>query len=175
MSGHYPFSDLTKDFTPERRQRVDDMVRELLAEMPLHKRIEVAEQWMRRLQLGIGYMAQAMLPTGKSKAELRNCAQGITAVVMAEYMTMDAVEREACAQRLLAELEGPLQRAGVVVDVYNPGHIHGLIEQASYSLLLQGQEEQRDSSNDLDPPDRMRSNAAAMWDSLNGLKLPDLD
>ena len=36
MSGHRPFSDLTKDFTPERRRRVDDMKRELLAELPLH-------------------------------------------------------------------------------------------------------------------------------------------
>ena len=29
--------DLTKDFTPERRRRVDDVKRELLAEMPLHE------------------------------------------------------------------------------------------------------------------------------------------
>ena len=37
MSGRQPFSELTKDFTPERRRRVDDMKRELLAEMPLHE------------------------------------------------------------------------------------------------------------------------------------------
>lgn len=37
MSGHHPFSRLTDDFTPERRQRVDAMTRELLAEMPLHE------------------------------------------------------------------------------------------------------------------------------------------
>ena len=37
MSGRNPFSELTKDFTPERRQRIDDMKRELLAEMPLHE------------------------------------------------------------------------------------------------------------------------------------------
>ena len=36
MSGRHPFSELAKDFTPERRQRIDDMKRELLAEMPLH-------------------------------------------------------------------------------------------------------------------------------------------
>ena len=35
MSGRHPFSELTKDFTPERHQRIDDMKRELLAEMPL--------------------------------------------------------------------------------------------------------------------------------------------
>ena len=29
--------DLTRDFTPERRRRVDDVKRELLAEMPLHE------------------------------------------------------------------------------------------------------------------------------------------
>ena len=37
MSGRRPFSDLTRDFTPARRRRVDDMKRELLAEMPLHE------------------------------------------------------------------------------------------------------------------------------------------
>ena len=37
MSGRHPFSELTRDFTPERRQRIDDMKRELLAEMPLHE------------------------------------------------------------------------------------------------------------------------------------------
>ena len=31
------FSELTRDFTPERRRRVDDMKQELLAEMPLHE------------------------------------------------------------------------------------------------------------------------------------------
>lgn len=36
MSGRHPFSELIKDFTPERRRRVDDMKRVLLAEMPLH-------------------------------------------------------------------------------------------------------------------------------------------
>ena len=37
MSGHHPFSELTKDFTPERRRRIDAMKRELLTEMPLHE------------------------------------------------------------------------------------------------------------------------------------------
>ena len=37
MSGRRPFSDLTKDFAPERRQRIDEMKSELLAEMPLHE------------------------------------------------------------------------------------------------------------------------------------------
>ena len=37
MSGHHPFNELTKDFPPERRRRIDDMKRELLAEMPLHQ------------------------------------------------------------------------------------------------------------------------------------------
>ena len=35
MSGRHPFSELTKDFTPDHRQHIDDMKRELLAEMPL--------------------------------------------------------------------------------------------------------------------------------------------
>ena len=37
MSGRHPFSKLTENFTPERRQRIDAMKRELLAEMPLHE------------------------------------------------------------------------------------------------------------------------------------------
>ena len=37
MSGRHPFTQLTKDFTPERRQRIDALKTELLAEMPLHE------------------------------------------------------------------------------------------------------------------------------------------
>ena len=37
MSGRHPFSELTKDFTPQRRERLDAMKQELLAEMPLHE------------------------------------------------------------------------------------------------------------------------------------------
>ena len=37
MSGRHPFSELTEDFTPERRRRIDDMKRALVAEMPLHE------------------------------------------------------------------------------------------------------------------------------------------
>ena len=37
MSGRHSFSELTKDFTPERRQRISEMKSELLAEMPLHE------------------------------------------------------------------------------------------------------------------------------------------
>ena len=37
MSGHHPFNELTKDFPPERRRRIDDMTRELLTEMPQHE------------------------------------------------------------------------------------------------------------------------------------------
>ena len=37
MSRRHPFSKLTRDFTRERRQRIDEIKRELLAEMPLHE------------------------------------------------------------------------------------------------------------------------------------------
>ena len=37
MSGRHPFSDLTRDFTPERRRRIETMKSKLLAEMPLHE------------------------------------------------------------------------------------------------------------------------------------------
>ncbi len=33
MSGHHPFSNLTKDFTPERRQRIKAMTAKLLADI----------------------------------------------------------------------------------------------------------------------------------------------
>ena len=37
MSGRHSFSELTKDFTPERRQRIAEMKSELLDEMPLNE------------------------------------------------------------------------------------------------------------------------------------------
>ena len=37
MSGRHRFKELTKNFTPERRRRVDYMKRALIAEMPLHE------------------------------------------------------------------------------------------------------------------------------------------
>ena len=37
MSGHRPFDELTKDFTPQRRRRVEAMKAKLLADMPLHE------------------------------------------------------------------------------------------------------------------------------------------
>lgn len=37
MSGHHRFNELTKDFPPSALRRIDDMKRELLAEMPLHE------------------------------------------------------------------------------------------------------------------------------------------
>ena len=37
MSGHKPWSELTKDFTPQRRRRIDEMAKKMIAEMPLHE------------------------------------------------------------------------------------------------------------------------------------------
>ena len=37
MSGHQSFSELTKDFSPERKRRVEAIKSELLAEMALHE------------------------------------------------------------------------------------------------------------------------------------------
>ena len=37
MSGRHPFNELTRDFTPKRRRRIDAIKSELLAEMPLHE------------------------------------------------------------------------------------------------------------------------------------------
>lgn len=37
MSGRHSSGELTRDFTLERRQRIDEMKSELLAEMPLHE------------------------------------------------------------------------------------------------------------------------------------------
>ena len=37
MAGHKPWSELTKDFSPERRRRIDAMTEQMIAEMPLHE------------------------------------------------------------------------------------------------------------------------------------------
>ena len=37
MSSRHPFNELTKEFTPERRQCIEAIKSELLAEMPLHE------------------------------------------------------------------------------------------------------------------------------------------
>ncbi len=37
MSGRHPFGELTKEVTPERRERIETMKQELLAEMALHE------------------------------------------------------------------------------------------------------------------------------------------
>lgn len=37
MSGRHPFQELADDFAPERRRRVEDLKRDLLAQMPLHE------------------------------------------------------------------------------------------------------------------------------------------
>ena len=37
MSGRHPFSELTKEFTPERRSRIDVIKADLLQEMPLYE------------------------------------------------------------------------------------------------------------------------------------------
>ena len=37
MSGHKPFSELTKHFTPEDRRIVEEMTKQMLVEMPLHE------------------------------------------------------------------------------------------------------------------------------------------
>ncbi len=37
MSGHKPWSELTKHFTAEQRREIDEMTRKALAEMPLHE------------------------------------------------------------------------------------------------------------------------------------------
>ena len=45
MSGHCPFSELTKDFTPERRRRIEAKKAELRAAMPLHE-LRQAQGWL---------------------------------------------------------------------------------------------------------------------------------
>ena len=49
MSGRHPFSELTNEFTPERRRHIDAMKRELLAEMPLHELRRAREMTQRDL------------------------------------------------------------------------------------------------------------------------------
>ena len=37
MTGRHPFQELTNDFAPDRRRRIDAIKRDLLAQMPLHE------------------------------------------------------------------------------------------------------------------------------------------
>ena len=37
MSGHKPWSELTKGFSSERRRHIDEMRKKMIAEMPLHE------------------------------------------------------------------------------------------------------------------------------------------
>lgn len=37
MAGHKPWSELTKNFSPERRRRIDSATNNMIAEMPLHE------------------------------------------------------------------------------------------------------------------------------------------
>ena len=37
MTGHKPWSEITKKFSPERRRRIDDITTQMIAEMPLHE------------------------------------------------------------------------------------------------------------------------------------------
>ena len=39
MSGRHPCQELSREFTAERRQRIDAIKRELLAEMPQHDEV----------------------------------------------------------------------------------------------------------------------------------------
>ena len=53
MSGRHPFSELTKDFTPDRRQHIDDMKRDLLAKTPLHELRRARELTQRDMAKGL--------------------------------------------------------------------------------------------------------------------------
>ena len=48
MAGHRPFSELTKDFSPERRKLIDEEKNELLREMRLHELRRARELTQRR-------------------------------------------------------------------------------------------------------------------------------
>jgi len=55
MSGHTPFSELTKHFSPERRAKIQEKANMLLAELTLQERNEqqMARQGIRRISAGI--------------------------------------------------------------------------------------------------------------------------
>ena len=67
MSGRHPFDGLTKDCTPERRQRIGALKNELIVEMPLHEL-----RWARALtQRGPGEQAE-----GEPACRLQAGAEG---------------------------------------------------------------------------------------------------
>ncbi len=49
MSGHKPWSELTKNFTPEQRREIEEMTRQALAEMPLHELRQARELTQKQL------------------------------------------------------------------------------------------------------------------------------
>lgn len=63
MSGHRPFSELTKGFSPARKQRMAKKVRALRSEMALHELRRARERSQEELarQLNVGQPAVAKL------------------------------------------------------------------------------------------------------------------
>jgi ribosome-binding protein aMBF1 (putative translation factor) len=63
MTGHRPFNELTKSFSPERKTRVAARVTELKADMPLHELRQARERSQEDLarELNVGQPAVAKL------------------------------------------------------------------------------------------------------------------
>ena len=86
MSGRHPFGELTRDFTPERRRRVDDMKQGLLAEMPLHELREARALTLQRALRNPGVVARKIphpnsLPRRGSKSRPSLEGEGLFARV----------------------------------------------------------------------------------------------
>jgi transcriptional regulator with XRE-family HTH domain len=63
MTGHHPFSELTKNFSPERKARTEAKVRVLKAEMPLAELRQARDRSQKELarELKVGQPAVAKL------------------------------------------------------------------------------------------------------------------
>ena len=72
MSGRHGFDELTKDFTPERRARVDARKAGLRAAMPLHELRQARA--MTQKAVGDGVMNDPAIWTGNGHAMSRSCA-----------------------------------------------------------------------------------------------------
>ncbi len=97
MSGRHQFQELTKDFTPERRQRVEAKKSEMLAEMPLRelrKAMELTQQELAdRLQVNQPAVAKMEQRTDMYISSLRSYIESIGGElrIVASFPTGDVV------------------------------------------------------------------------------------
>ena len=81
MTGHHPFSDLTKDFSPQRQALVEEKVRALRQEMALHELRKARKQSQadlaQRLEVNQPAVAKMERRTDMYVSNLRRFIEGM--------------------------------------------------------------------------------------------------